>query len=672
MKTTISKLTTADLDAVDNLMKQNSHTLGFLTRETIRSHLEKECVLGAKTGNDELAGYLLYAAYPDRFRLVHLCVREDFRAQDIAKRLLEKLKNSATTQKVVKLHCRRDFPAHKMWEKLDFVPLGEKASRSATGYLLTFWCLTLAPNDQLSLFQATASDDALDAVIDAQVFFDFYEPDSDKTKPSKTLLSDLLVGSLNLCITEELFNEINRSNDDKRRQASQQRAHEFPKVEHNPQSTEYFQTALKKFLPSDNEAQRSDIRQLAKAAASDAEIFITRDQSLLKKSKKISDLTNLQVFSPTNLIRHLHELSERQSYVPTRISGIALEWRRLIVDDLVSFPFESFLNQNERKGKFREKLELFLASPDRYECERLRLGNEIVAIRVLESGIDKTTTVHLGRVAPSADRSLFECFLVTDAVGKAVKENRHLVKFEKALLAPSLTPNLLKTGFIECNESFVRFCFARCLDRQQVSSMIAELCPESISNYQNMSNPELERCCSPLDLEDAHQKYFLIPVRPGYAISLVDTHGAANDLFGGKTSVLLRWDNVYYRKKTHHNMLQPPARILWYVSESQKQIVAVSYLDNVEIDAANTLFKKFKKFRILEWRDLDQMCKGNPSRELMALKFSHTFPFRKPVSLDAIRTVFKEEGVGLSLQSPRELPPAVFQKLFQLGYPDQS
>ncbi|MDE0405907.1 MAG: GNAT family N-acetyltransferase [Nitrospira sp.] len=664
----ISKLTTADLDAVDDLMKQNSHTLGFLTRETIRSHLEKECVLGAKTDNDELTGYLLYAAYPERFRLIHLCVRENFRSQGIAKRLLEKLKDSATTQKVIKLNCRRDFPAHKMWEKLDFVPLGEKASRSAAGHLLTFWCLTLAPNDQLSLFQAKASDDALDVVIDAQVFFDFYEPDSDKTKPSKALLDDFLVDSLNLCITDELFNEINRSDDAKRRQASQQRAYEFPKVEHNPQSVEHFQAVLKKLLPSDNEAQQSDIRQLAKTAASDAAIFITRDQSLLKKSKKISDLTNLQVFSPTNLIRHLHELSERQSYLPTRISGIALEWRRLIVDDLASFSFESFLNQNERKGKFREKLELFLASPDRYECERLRLGNKIVAIRVLENGIDKTTTVHLGRVAPSADRSLFECFLVTDTVGKAVKENRYLVKFEKALLAPSLTPNLLKAGFIECNESFVRFCFARCLDRQQVSSMIAELCPESISNYQNMPDLELERSCSPLNLEEVNQEYFLIPVRPGYAMSLVDTHGAANDLFGGETSVLLRWDNVYYRKKTHHNVLQPPARILWYVSGSQKQIVAVSHLDNVEIGAANALFKKFKKFGILEWRDFDQMCKGNPSKELMALQFSHTLPFREPVSLEAMRSVYKK---GIVVQGPSRIPPKTFDKLFQLGYPDQ-
>ncbi|MYH02112.1 MAG: hypothetical protein F4142_05970 [Nitrospira sp. SB0675_bin_23] len=247
-----------------------------------------------------------------------------------------------------------------------------------------------------------------------------------------------------------------------------------------------------------------------------------------------------------------------------------------------------------------------------------------------------------------------------------------MVKFEAAALTPSLLPDLWAMGFTKCSDSFVRFCFTRCLDRQKVSSAIAELCPEATSNYLNMPDLELERSCSPLNLEEVNQGYFLMPVRPGYAISLVDRHGSAEDLFGGKPSVLLRWDNVYYRKKTHHKILQSPARILWYVSGNQKQIIAVSHLYEVEIDSAKTLFKKFKKFGILEWNDIYKMCDGDPSNEIMALKFSHTFPFRKPVLLDTVREVFKENGTGLSLQSPLKLSMAIFQNLFQLGYPNQS
>ena len=665
----ISQLTTADLDAIDDLMKQNSHTLGFLTRETIRSHLEKECVLGAKTSNDELAGYLLYAAYPERFRLAHLCVREDFRDQGIARLLLEKLKNSATTQKVIKLHCRRDFPAHKMWEKLDFVPLGEKASRSAAGHLLTFWCLTLAPNDQLSLFQAKASDDALDVVIDAQVFFDFYESDSDKTKPSKALLADFLVDSLNLCITEELFNEINRSDDDKRRQSSQQRAHEFSKVEHDSQSAKHFEAVLSPLFPSNTSSQKSDVRQLAKAAASNVKTFVTRDRALLKKSEKIAELTGLQVLFPTALIIQIHELSERQSYAPDRISGLQLRWQRLTSGDLTSFPFDSFLNHRETKGTFRENLESLLANPQHYECELLWSVDTVVAIRVLTSNASRILYIPVARVAHSADRSLYGRFLIADVISKAVEKKLSMVKFEATALTPSLMPDLWEMGFTKCSDSFARFCFSRCLDRGKVLSEISELCPEAKSNYQKMSDLELERLCSPLKLRGvADQNHFLLPIHPDYAISLIDRYQSANHLFGGDLNVLLRWDNVYYKTKTHHKMLKIPGRILWYVSRNKKQIIAVSHLDDIVIGTPKVLFNKFKKFGVLKWNDLYEMCEGDLSKELLALPFSHTFLFREPVSLEVMRTVYENDIV---LRGPSKIPPKTFDKLFQLGYPDQ-
>ena len=185
-----------------------------------------------------------------------------------------------------------------------------------------------------------------------------------------------------------------------------------------------------------------------------------------------------------------------------------------------------------------------------------------------------------------------------------------------------------------------------------------------------MSPLEIERHCSPLGLA-ADQDHFLIPIRPGYAISLFDRYQSANDLFGGKKSVLLRWDNVYYRSsKTCHRMLKPPARILWYVSGYIKEIIAISHLDTVEIDTPKVLFGKFKKFGILEWKDIYDLCDGDLSKEIMALKFSHTFLFRKPISLDELRGVFKEDRAGLTLQSPSKVPMKTFQKLFRLGFPD--
>ncbi len=652
-------------------MKRYSQTLGFLPGDALRSYLERGGVLGATTDNGQLVGYLLYTPHTNYFRIFQLCVLEQYQGQGIAKQLVNTLKNSATTQKVIRLYCRRDYQAHDMWPKLGFVPLGEKPGRSRERHPLTLWCFTLAPDDQLGLFQAKTSDETLDIIIDAQIFFDFNEPDSDKSMPSKALLFDFLIDSLNLCITDELFNEINRQNDPEQRIKSCNRAHNFFRSKSAPHLVEVFDKLFREFLPSLKPSQESDIRQLANAAASNVRTFVTRDRGLLKESEKIADLTGLEVVDPVNLIIRLHELSERQSYAPDRIAGLNLYWRRLTSSDLASFPFDSFLEHQETKGGFRVKLGALIAQPDRYKCEILQTGNEIIAIRVLTNGFNKMLTTSLARVAHSANRSLFGRFLIADTVSKAVEKNLDRVKFEASALTSNLIPDLLEMGFIKCNDAFVRFCFSRCLGRKEVLSAISELYPESTSNYRNMSDLDLERVCSPLGLEATDQKCFLIPIRPHYATSLFDRSQSANDLFGGKPSVLLRWDNVYYRSKTHHKMLKPPARILWYVSGARQEIIAVSHLDAVEIDTPKVLFNKFKKFGILEWKEVYKLCDGDSSREIMALRFSHTFLFREPVSLDKLRDIFKEDEVGLPLQSPSNVPMKTFRKLFRLGYPDQ-
>ncbi|MYK17479.1 GNAT family N-acetyltransferase, partial [Candidatus Poribacteria bacterium] len=651
MKITITQLASTDLGAVDELMKRYSQTLGFLPWDALQDYLEKGYVLGAKTNEGCLVGYLLYGVYPNHFRITQLCVSEEYQRQGIASRLVNDLKDTATTQKVIKLNCRRDFPANDLWPKLGFVALSEKPSRSGDGYFLAIWQLALVKDAQLQIFQAKTSSEALDIIIDAHIFFDFDEPDIDKTIPSKALLSDFLVDSLELWITDELLNEIHRQENPEKRKKNRNRAQNFSTVESDPRLVEEFGERLKEILPNGKPSQKSDIKHLAKAAASNVKIFVTRDGNLLKNAKKIADLTGLEVVNPAELIIQLHELSERQSYAPDRIAGLNLRWDRLTSNDLADVPFDFFLNR-ERKGKFREKLESLVVQPDCYECELLRSGDNIFALRVLTKNSNQMLLSPLARVAFSANSSLFGRFLIADTVSKAVEQNLNMVKFETSALTPSLIPALLEMGFVECNNNFVRFCFSRCVSRENGLAMISELCPESKRTYQDMSDFELERRCSPLILDSIGENCFLIPILPDYAMGLIDRHQSAEDLFGGDPNVLLRWNNVYYRKVSHHKMLKAPGRILWYASRRKKQIIAVSHLDDVVINTAKELFRKFKRFGVLEWRDLYRMCGRDSSKELMVLQFSHTFLFRKPISLDDIRTVYAQNDAGLSLQGP--------------------
>ena len=663
----ISRLTIDDLRPVDALMKRNSSTLGFLPRKALCEYLRAGGAFGARTDNDQLVGYVLFAAYPDYFRIAQLCVADEYRRKSIAGRLVNKLVKSATTQKVMRLHCRRDFEAHKIWPRLGFVPLDEKPGRSAAGTILTFFCRALAKDSQLEIFQARTSNDSLDIVIDAQVFFEFLEPESEKTEPSKALLSDFLIDAINLWVTEELFVEIDRQQDQVVRTKSRQRAHEFPKIEYDPQLFEHFNHILREILPSNTRSQVSDIRHLARTASSDVSVFVTKDRNLLRNAAKIAEQTKLRVLSPVDLVIQLHELSEKHSYRPNRISGSNLEWSRLTSSDLASFRFTLFLNHGEKLGHFRTQLESFLAHPDHYECELLRSHDEIFALRILAESSSGVLSSPFGRVANSANQALFGCFMVADTIQKAVQKNVSMVRFGTAYLASPLVSDLMRMGFMASGDGFVRFCFPRSLTRTELTSQISNMDSRCLAELEDKSDLELERHCSPVSLAES-QDYFLIPIRPAYAISLFDRDGAASDLFGGRISTLLRWDNVYYRSKAQHKMLRPPARVLWYVSGSQSGVVAVSHLDDVEIGTPKDLFRKFRKFGVLEWGDLWEMCGGDSSREIMALRFSHTFPFTNAVPLSALKVLFSEDQVGLALQGPSRMPRNTFQKILQFGY----
>lgn len=672
MSITISLVTDNDLKAVDNLMKINSGTLGFLPRQALADHIRRKWVLGAKTDDEKLVGYLLFASYDAYIRIVHLCVAQDYRGQGVARSLMDRLKSTVTTQKRIELRCRRDFQENNMWPKFGFVPLDEKAGRSLAGHLLTAWCFTLRPDDQLTLFQAQVTDHRLDVIIDAQVFFDIDEPDTDKAMPSKALTSDFMIDSVRLNITDEIFTEIDRNDDPIQRKRSRDRAKLFPIVSTNNERVEEYVSILRQHFPqASRPSDESDIRHLAKAAASDVNIFVTRDSKLLERFGELRAVIQLQVMTPTDIILKLHEFSAQRMYTPNPVSGPTLGWRRLSSGDLQSVSFQPFLLHGERQGAFATRLgSLIAVDPDNCWCEILWADQAALALRVLRRTLDSELNVQLARVAPSPTRGLIERFTISDAIEKAVALNLDVVRIRCEGLSPVLKSYMHELGFITDGDDFVRYCFSRCLDVALTLASISNHTPQSSAVYRGVSALEFQRMCSPLCLTEIEQNYFLVPIRPGYALSMVDRRRSAEDMFGGDPNVLLRWENVYYKSKSHQRMLRSPARILWYVSGDEGRVVAVSHLDEVEVGRPKTLFRRFEKFGILGWNEIYEMCGREPSREIMALKFSNTFSFREPISLESLQRASDSVQHSLVLQSPSRIPSSLFERIFSLGYND--
>lgn len=663
----IVTLSKSDLKAVDDLGRPFRNTLGFLPEAALESLLIKGWVYGAMDGDGTLLGYLIFAKYSDQFRITQLCVGKNNQGRGIAKVLVDTLKASATSQKVIKLRCRRDYPAHSLWKHLGFVPLEELPGRSAVGHPLTLWCYRLASDDELGLWSAEVSDDSLDIVIDAQIFFDFYEKDSPNSIISKGLQSDYLSDSLNIWITDELFVEIDRNKDATGRCHSMKRAHGFPRVEHDQTQLKEHIQVLRTILPYRTDSEKSDIHQVAKTAASPVKIFVTKDEGILQQAEEIRELCGIETLHPVALITNLHEEIERKSFAPSRVSGLGLCWMRAREQDLESLSSHPFRILGETKRKRREALLAVVANPIKYQTDVLFSEGNPVAYRVVEKGHEGQFAVIRADVAQIPHFELYAGFLVADSLSQALSEKCDIVEFRRDGGPASLDPILTSMGFLDVGGAYQRAVLSEVLMRDDALNRIGRLSSDLQNLLSIQEEKEFERSCSPL-VSCVDLPCYLIPIKPAFAMGLLDQQQSSDDLFGGDPTVLLRWENIYYRAKSHHHMLSAPGRILWYVSGRLGEIVAISHLDEVEVGLPKDLFKKYKRFGILEWREIYSLCKGDIEREIMALKFSRTFPFRSRIPLKEMRAVFKEYGVGESLQAPLRLPPSVFEKLYKIGY----
>ena len=296
-----------------------------------------------------------------------------------------------------------------------------------------------------------------------------------------------------------------------------------------------------------------------------------------------------------------------------------------------------------------------------------------MAIRVFSVDEGKVLNVHLGRVTHRAHDRLVEPYFVMSVVLKAVQTGAEVIVIDRDEVSDRLAPYYRDFGFVEHGGSLVRFCIPAVQRGDEVLYRMESLRSGSSSAFSGMEPGELERRCSPLCLADFEQRFVIIPIRPGYALNIVDFIRSADDLYGGDSSRLLRPDNVYYRSAGTFKNLKPPTRILWYIS-GDGVIAGSSHLDCVEIGSAKDIFRKHQKRGTLDRKEVVQIAKGDPEGKVMILSFSDTHPFARRVSLDEIREIYSELGDGTQFSpiSIRTVSSEIFHELFKRGHGEGS
>ncbi len=179
---------------------------------------------------------------------------------------------------------------------------------------------------------------------------------------------------------------------------------------------------------------------------------------------------------------------------------------------------------------------------------------------------------------------------------------------------------------------------------------------------------EIEAQYWPAKILGAGMSTWAVAIQSGWATELFETTFADERLFRPKRELILSRENVYYSAATQSGMEGATGRLLWYVSKYPDQagsqsIRACSRLLEVRRGPAKVLFGEFRRLGVFEWRDILSMAGGDPTKEIIALRFADTELFEQPFPGAQAKAL----GIRNNFTSPVKVPETAFTEIYRHG-----
>ena len=693
----------AYLTSVKELWHRNRKTLGYFPEGAFKEHAAMGCLLVAHTNQGDLLGYLLYRVvrkggiWPQAV-IVHLCVDDEHRGKGIARALVEKLRSITKDPFLrIELSCRRDYPANRLWPKLGFVYKGESIGRS--GYPVVRWEMTFRQLPLMALLKHKTSEKKFKAVIDTNVLYRLQDPVPEEEEEAKliaeegkALKEDWLGDDIALLTTDETFNEIEKNDDLNERARRLSFARRYETVDSLLDDVRDLEQTLGSHFPEDpTDNIRSDIRQLAQSIAGNAHFFITQDTGLLKKSEIFHKEYGIKVLSPGEFIGRIDEVTREVEYHPERLAGSCAATKSKIQSNQLSSLYLNlrYTKTGEKKHQFEHRLRSYMAQPNKYEVFVCwQMNAKPLALIVYDRSISSVLSVPMLRVSQSQLSGTVLRYLLGQVILTSAGERRVLTRVFD--LNNGFDQALLETGFTQVEDQWVKYnlpvadnsinlCdYLGKLSGQfpsisSLSEAVIIALSDAIQKQDTTAVADIERRLWPAKILDANIPNYIVSIMPVWAQHLFDEGIAQQTLWGAKEHLALSNENVYYRAERSSWNISCPARILWYVSREKHipasmHIRASSFLDEVVVGRAKDLFRRFQRLGVYEWRDILRTAKGEPHRNIMAMRFSNTELFQRPVDLQCARNIIREqEDKALLLRSPQPISSRSFAAIYKMG-----
>ncbi|HEX6542204.1 MAG TPA: GNAT family N-acetyltransferase, partial [Ktedonobacterales bacterium] len=521
------------------LGRANASTLGYLPEGAFDHYVSQGTVLVTMNEYEECIGYLLWRVARQQAFIVHLCVQANARHKGVAKTLVKELSQRTQSLRGIGLWCRRDYEAHQIWPKLGFTPRAEKPGRSRDGSELTFWWLdhnhptifTFAENERLAT--------KVSVVLDANVFFDLNTPRAQNE--SFALEADWLQDIIELCVTDEIYTEIDRNDDPAERKRLQGAVSKYTLLRHtSDRYSHIFGEIAPLFMKQASKSTLSDHKQLAKAIAADTGFFATRDKDLLKVSDRIYQAYGLAIVRPSEIVVRQDELRREIEYQPVRLAGTLLDIRRIQAHELNSV-VETFSRggMGESKAAFSTILRQNLVTPDHVDClVALDTTGSMLAVIVLGWHTDELR-IPLFRVNKHPLAATLARHLVLRATYQSARRHLRITRMSDRYSGDTVAQALNEASFIHTSDDWLKVNLATvttACDLADTLGQVALRLGDSGEPYRRLAlllksdyvktdiqfMVDVERTLWPAKVTDAAISTYIVPIRPIWAQHLFD------------------------------------------------------------------------------------------------------------------------------------------------------
>lgn len=185
----------------------------------------------AEVDNSVMA-YVAYRLPRDEVVIAQLVVDSRYRGLGLARAMIDELSSRYHGLRGIRLRCRRDFVVNRMWPHLGFVSRGERPGRRIGGSTLTEWWRDHGHMDLMS-WQGSPPQ-VIPVLVDSNVFFDLHPPGGAPCPADVQLLKDLDGDRLDILLSPETLNEIQRNPDTHERSRLRSLANSYPRLVVNP------------------------------------------------------------------------------------------------------------------------------------------------------------------------------------------------------------------------------------------------------------------------------------------------------------------------------------------------------------------------------------------------------------------------------------------------------